>query len=213
MIHSKYREPLPSLVLYHALKWSVVSPLFHTYWRGRIIGAERVPQKNPLIIVCNHASYFDPPIISSAVGRPVAYMAKEELFHVPGLKQAIQAYGAYPVKRGAGDRGALKSALQALEDGWIVGIFLEGTRTSDARIHKPKLGAALIAAQAQVPLLPVSLWGTQKILPKGNLPRSTPVTVRIGQLMNPPRSTHREDLQAITDKCAKEINQMHALGR
>jgi 1-acyl-sn-glycerol-3-phosphate acyltransferase len=205
----KIREPLPSLILYHLLKWSVVSPLLHTYFRGQIEGAENVPQKGPFIVVSNHCSYFDPPILSCAMGRPVAYMAKEELFKIPALKQAIQLYGAYPVKRGKSDRGAIQSALKALQEGWAVGIFLQGTRTSDGRIINPKLGAALIAAKARVPLLPVSLLGTGKILRKGSpLPRSVTVTVRIGSLIEPPRSIQRECLQAVTDQCAKTINQM-----
>jgi len=188
--------------------------MLHAYFRGRIYGAENVPQKGPLLIVSNHASDFDPPLLSNCVGRPVAFMAKEELFRIPVLKQAIELYGAYPVKRGAADRNAIRAALNSLNTGWAVGIFLQGTRTTDARIDDPKLGAALIAAKANVPLLPVSLWGTEKIFRKGStVPRRVPVTVRIGELIAPPTSTDREELQAVTQKCADEINAMHALGR
>lgn len=209
----KSREPISSLLLYHLFKWSVISPVLHTYFRGRIYGVEKVPQKGPLVIVSNHASYFDPPILAIAVGRPVAYMAKEELFKIPLFKQAIALYGAYPVKRGTGDRGAFRAALNSLHNGWAVGIFLEGTRTSDGRVTNPKLGAAMIAAKAQVPLLPVSLWGTEKILRKGSpLPRPVPLTIRIGELINPPNSTKRDALQQVTDKCTQVINQMHDLG-
>jgi 1-acyl-sn-glycerol-3-phosphate acyltransferase len=208
------REPFASLVLYRLFKWSVVSPLLHAYFKGRVYGAENVPQTGPLLVVSNHGSYFDPPLLSCAVKRPVAYMAKEELFQVPILKQAIKLYGAYPVKRGAGDRGALRAALQALNEGWLVGVFLEGTRTPDARIHDPKLGAAMIAAKAQVPLLPISLWGTQKILRKASpFPRSVPVTIRIDKPIAPPQSIQREELVAITQKCAAIINALHDLGR
>jgi 1-acyl-sn-glycerol-3-phosphate acyltransferase len=214
MNHQRIREPLPSLLLYHLFKWSFVSPLLHAYFRGRVYGAEKVPQTGPLIVVSNHGSYFDPPILSCCLRRPVAYMAKEELFRVPLLKQAIQAYGAYPVKRGAGDRGAIKAAMAALREGWVVGIFLEGTRTPDARILHPKLGAAMIAAKSRVPLLPVSLWGTEKILHKGSsVPRRVPITVRIGDLMPPPLTGRREELQELTEKCAATINALHALGR
>jgi 1-acyl-sn-glycerol-3-phosphate acyltransferase len=210
----KKREPFASLVLYHLFKWSVVSPLLNAYFRGKVYGEEKVPQQGPLIIVSNHGSYFDPPILSCAVRRPVAYMAKEELFRIPLLKQGIEMYGAYPVKRGAGDRGALRAAIKALQDGWTVGIFLEGTRTTDGRIRHPKLGAALISAKTQVHILPVSLWGTEKILRKGSMiPHSVPVTIRIGDLIEPPRSSNREELEAITEKCATLINKMHAKGR
>lgn len=211
---TKTREPFASLVLYHAFKWSVVSPVLHLYLRGRVYGAENVPQKGPLVVVSNHASDFDPPILSCAMSRPVAYMAKEELFRVPVLKQAIELYGAYPVKRGAADRSAIRSALKCLSEGWAVGVFLEGTRTPDARIANPKLGAALIAGKAKVPLLPVSLWGTEAIFKKGSpVPRSSPVTVRIGQLIDAPTSTDREELERVTQQCANAIHALHDLGR
>ncbi len=208
------REPVASLVLYHIFKWSVVSPMLHAYFRGRIYGAENVPQEKPLVVVCNHASYFDPPIVSSCLRRPVAFMAKEELFHIPILKQGIKLYGAYPVKREAADISAIRSALNCLIDGWAVGLYLQGTRTPDARILDPKPGAAWIAAKAKAPILPVSLWGTQEILAKGSpIPRPVPITVRIGQAIDAPTSTKREELEAVTQHCAEVINAMHDLGR
>jgi 1-acyl-sn-glycerol-3-phosphate acyltransferase len=192
----------------------VVSPLFHTYFRGKIYGAEKVPQSGALIVVSNHASDFDPPLLSNSLRRPVAFMAKEELFKVPVLRQIIKLYGAYPVKRGKSDRSSIRAAISALNNGWIAGIFLEGTRTADAKINNPKLGAALISAKTQVPLIPVSLWGTEKIIKKDSIfPRPVPVTIRIGDLISPPQSTQREDLQAVTNHCAEVINQMHEIGR
>lgn len=202
------------MVLYHLLKWSLVSPALHTYFRGHIHGAAKVPQTGGAIAVCNHASYFDPPIISNCLGRPVAFMAKEELFKVPVLKQGIELYGAYPVKRSTGDRAALRAALKAIENGWIAAIFLEGRRTKNAKITDPKLGAAWIAAKAQVPLIPVSLWGTEKILTSGfPVPKPVPITIRIGSPINPPQSTNKEDLKVVTEKCAMVINALYDLKR
>lgn len=210
----RHREPLVSLALYHLLKWSVVSPILHIYFRGKIYGAEKVPKSGGLIAVSNHASYFDPPIISNCVGRPVAFMAKEELFKVPVFKQGIKLYGAYPVKRSTGDRAALRSAIQAIQDGWIAAIFLQGTRTKDARIDDPKFGAAWIAAKAQVPLLPVSLWGTEQIFKTGSsFPQPVPLTIRIGDIIAPPQSTHKDELRSVTNQCALVINSLHDLGR
>jgi 1-acyl-sn-glycerol-3-phosphate acyltransferase len=208
------REPVASLVLYHLFKWSVVSPMFHTYFRGRILGAEKVPRQGPLIVVSNHASDFDPPLLSNCIRRPVSYMAKEELFQVPVLKQAIKLYGAYPVKRGSPDRSAIRAALTSLENGWAVGIFITGTRTPDGRVTDPKLGAAMIAAKAQVPLLPVSLWGSDRIFQKGSaVPRPVPITVRVSDLILPPATSKRENLEAVTQQCTDIINGMLDLGR
>ncbi len=210
----KLREPVTSFYLYRGLKWSVVNPILHFYLSGKIYGIENVPVKGPVIAVSNHASYFDPPFLSVSLRRPVAFMAKEELFKVPVLADLIRLYGAYPVKRGSGDRGAIRAALNALTEGWIVGVFLEGTRTSNGRINQPKLGAAMIAAKSQTPLLPVSLWGTEKILKKGSsIPQRVPVTLRIGELIPPPISGKREELERVTQECQRQINALHDLGR
>ena len=208
------REPFISLALYHLFKWSVVSPVLHGYLRGKIYGAKKVPMEGPVIVIANHASNLDPPILSNCVRRPVSFMAKESLFQVPLLAPAIRAYGAYPVKRGSAARSAIREAMKQLEQGWAVGIFLQGVRTPDGRISSPKLGAALIAAKAQVPLLPVCLWGTEKILKKGaSVPRPAPVTVRIGELIPPPTTKDKDTLREITQRCADEIHALHDLGR
>jgi 1-acyl-sn-glycerol-3-phosphate acyltransferase len=211
---TREREPLISLALYHLFKWSVVSPMLHVYFQGRIYGAENVPRVGPLVLVSNHASDFDPVLVASCVRRPVAYMAKQELFKVPVLSTLIRLYGAFPVNRGAADRSAIRAALNSIEAGWATGVFLQGTRTPDGRITEPKLGAALIAQKAQVPLLPICMWGTEKIVSKGQyLPKRTPITVRIGELIAPPKAGDRTELLAVTQRCADAINSLHDLGR
>lgn len=211
----RQREPALNLFFYYAFKWLAVSPAFHGLYAGKIYGAQNVPRSGPAILVSNHASNFDPPFISHCAGRPVAYMAKEELFRIPLLKQAIQIYGAYPVKRGGMVRQSLEAAQQALDRGWLVGIFPNGTRTADGRIHKPQLGAAAIAAKAQVPLIPMALWGSEAIQPKGQtLPRvGCPVTARIGKPIDPPQSSDRDELQRKMEECVEAIHALLDLGR
>lgn len=200
---------------YWLLKWLVINPLFRGLYLGHTYGQDRVPRQGSLIIVSNHASHFDPPLLSNAVRRPVAFMAKEELFQVPVLKQAIRLYGAYPVKRGGSDRSALRATETALAQGWAVGIFLNGTRTPDGRIPHPHLGAALIAARTQTPLLPVALWGTERVLPKGSKwPRLLcPISVRIGELIPPPASSDRGELQQVTEVCVAAVHSLLDQGR
>ncbi len=188
--------------------------MLRLYFRGQIYGADNVPKTGSVVVVSNHSSFFDPPIISNCVGRPVAYMAKEELFKIPVFNKAIELYGAYPVSRGSADRTAIRAALKYLEDGWAVGVFLQGTRTPDGRITDPKRGAALIAAKAKAPLLPVCVWGSQAIMPRGAVtPRPVPVTVRIGELIHPPDTADKQELETVTQKCVTAINALHDLGR
>jgi 1-acyl-sn-glycerol-3-phosphate acyltransferase len=211
---SRSRESLISFLLYHAFKDPFINPFFYLYLRGRIYGTEHIPRSKGFVVVSNHGSNFDPPLLSAAVERPVAYMAKEELFQIPLLKAAIELYGAYPVKRGAVDRNTIKAALAYLEKGWGVGIFLSGTRTPDGKVIDAKPGAALIAAKAQVPLLPVSLWGTHLLEQPGKkFPQSTPISIRIGELILPPTSTKRGELDRVTELCTTKINALHDLGR
>lgn len=210
---TKNREPVESLILYRLLKWSVIVPILRFYFRCRVYGQENVPLEGPLVVVSNHASDLDPPIVSVCMRRPLAFMAKEELFQVPFLKEFISLYGAYPVKRGSADRSAIRSALNSLAEGWAAGIFLQGTRTPDGRITEPKLGAALIAAKAKVPLLPVSVWGTHAVERQGIIANSVPITVRIGEIIPSPESTNKKELEAVSQKCADIINKMHDLGR
>ncbi|MEA5420764.1 lysophospholipid acyltransferase family protein [Spirulina sp. CCNP1310] len=208
------REPLISLALYSGLKWSIIAPVFNTYFRGRIHNVERVPRSGPLIVVANHASHFDPPLLATALQRPVAFMAKEELFKIPVFGPGIALYGAYPVNRKSADRSAIKSAIKSSHQGWAVGIFVQGTRTPDGRVTEPKLGAAMLAAKLNAPLLPASLWGTEKILVKGSAwPQSVPVTIRVGEVLPPPASSKRADLEATTALCTEKINALHGLGR
>ena len=195
--------------IYHLTNNFIVKPVFFGYFRGKVIGRDKVPLQGKLIVVSNHASVFDPPLISAAIPRPVSYMAKQELFEVKGLSQLITSLGAYPVNRARFDRRAIRQAVSRLEEGWATGIFLEGTRTPDARIHEPKLGAALIAAKAKAPLLPVCLCGTEKILSQGKkFPKYVPITIKIGDLIPAPASNKKEELEKTSQICADAINQL-----
>jgi 1-acyl-sn-glycerol-3-phosphate acyltransferase len=211
---TREREPLVNLLMYHAFKWSIVSPVFHTYWQGRVYGANNVPKKGPFLVVSNHASNYDPLILSCAMGRPMAYMAKAELFKVPVLNTAVRLYGAYPVKRGQTGSSSIKSALEYLANGWGAAVFLDGTRTPTGRILQPKSGAALVAAKAQVPVLMASLWGAERIESNGKTwPAQVPITLRIGEPQPPPASTKRDVLDECTALWAEKIEKMLDLGR
>ena len=139
-------SPRPSLS-YLAISFLLVFPIFRWLLRGRTAGNAKVPPQGALVVVANHGSHLDPPLLGHALGRPVAFMAKEELFRVPLLGPIIRACGAYPVARGASDREAIRVACQRLGQGWATGVFLDGTRQRNGRVNAPQHGAALLAAR------------------------------------------------------------------
>jgi 1-acyl-sn-glycerol-3-phosphate acyltransferase len=200
------RTPRPSLT-YRLISYLLVFPVFRLLFRGRTAGNANVPMEGALVVVANHGSHLDPPLLGHALGRPVAFMAKAELFKVPLLGPIIRACGAYPVARGASDREAIRTATDRLEEGWATGVFIDGTRQSDGRVNHPQAGAALLAARAGVPLLPVAIINSHRALgPGGTGIRLVPVHIRIGTPIPPPASRRRADLDAATQAVQLQIN-------
>jgi 1-acyl-sn-glycerol-3-phosphate acyltransferase len=203
-----FDRPEPNLA-YLIIRNLLVVPLHRLLFRGRNSGRERVPRRGGLVVVANHGSHLDPPLLGQAIGRPVAFMAKAELFRVPGLGPLIRALGAYPVVRGGSDREAIRIASDRLAQGWAVGVFLDGTRQRDGRVHDPQPGAALLAARAGVPLLPVAILGSHRALGSGQrLLRPAQIHIRIGTLIDPPASRRRPDLDATTRLAQEQINRL-----
>ena len=181
--------------------------MFRILFRGRVIGRRNVPMQGSLVVVANHGSHFDPPLLGHALGRPVAFMAKEELFRVPLLGPLIRALAAYPVKRGASDREAIRTATARLNEGWATGVFLDGTRQADGRINQPMPGAALLAARSGSPLLPVAIINSHRALGTGqSMPRLVPIQIRIGEPVPAPASRRKPDLEATTVELQRRIN-------
>jgi 1-acyl-sn-glycerol-3-phosphate acyltransferase len=206
------RTPRPSLT-YRLISYLLVFPVYRLLFRGRTAGNGNVPMEGALVVVANHGSDLDPPLLGHALGRPVAFMAKAELFRVPLLGPIIRACGAYPVARGGGDREAIRVATDRLLEGWATGVFLDGTRQRNGRVNAPLAGAALLAARAGAPLLPVAIVNSHRALgPGGQGLRLVPVHIRIGTPIPPPPSRRRPDLDAATAACQQQINALLAQG-
>ena len=200
------KAPRPSLT-YRLVSGLLVFPVFRMLFRGRTRGNDHVPMDGPLVVVANHGSHLDPPLLGHALGRPVSFMAKAELFRIPVLGHVIRACGAYPVKRGASDREAIRIATARLNEGWAIGVFLDGTRQSDGRVNQPMPGAALLAARSGAPLLPVAILNSHRALGTGrNLPRLVKLEMRIGEPIPAPSSRRKPDLEATTRELQRRIN-------
>ncbi len=136
------------------------------FGRWQVIGCENIPAKGGVLLCGNHVSYIDPPALGSASTRPVHFMAKEPLFRVPVLGLLIRLVGAFPVRQHTADRNALRRAVELLQSGEVVGMFPEGTRNPDPmHLMPPQPGVGMIALKAQVPVIPVALINTEKLLP------------------------------------------------
>jgi CMP/dCMP kinase len=152
-------------------------------YRIDIRGRELVP-KGPHILASNHRAGIDPPILGVFSPGTVAFLAKAELFAIPGLRQLIQGLYAIPLRRGHFDKRALEAALLALRRGLTVAVFPEGTRVRDPRLARPRRGVALLARRAQVPVVPVCLQGTDH--PWRAALRLAPIRIRYGSPVAPP---------------------------
>lgn len=187
----------------YRIGWTALKLLLHLCFRVRVEGAENVPMSGPLIICSNHLSNWDIPAVGCSTRRPLSPMAKEELFRIPLLGWLIRKVGAFPVKRGAGDRAALRTAIGVLKDGKALLLFPEGTRSHTSRLGKGKPGVAFIAAHARTVLVPAGVSSRYRLF--------GPVTVRFGPPLDLSRYYEAKldsvDLEHIT----QEI--MDAIGR
>jgi len=199
--------PWGARMSYWLLRTLVVNPLFHLAFHGRVEGEPPAYRGEPYVVVANHGSDLDPPLLSCAMGRPVAFMAKQELFHVPVLAPLIRGLGAVPVRRGHVDRRALDRCLAQLQRGWLVGVFLDGTRRATGMVEHPRLGAALLAQRSGCPLLPVAILNSHRVLPSGSRGiRLAPIIIRIGTPIPAPINRDRQALEITSQQCATVIN-------
>ena len=152
--------------------------LFRIFNRWEVRGREHVPTSGGVLLIANHTSYADPPIVGTACPRPVHFMAKAELFRIPVLAGLIRRTHAFPVQRGAGDRAALRRAVHLLREGKVLLIFPEGTRSPDGRLMELEIGAAFIALSGRAQVVPTAIVGADHLLPRGK-PILLPAKLRV----------------------------------
>jgi 1-acyl-sn-glycerol-3-phosphate acyltransferase len=165
-------------VIYWALR-AILLPAFLVYFRMQRIGREHLPRSGPLLLASNHRSFLDPFLIGMLVRRPVYYFAKRELFEKRWQAWILNALGAFPVDRGAGDRDAMDTARAILARGDCVVVFPEGTRVRPGPLGRPRRGIGRLALESGAPVAPVAVIGTEDIR-RGWRIRPRKVRVRVG---------------------------------
>jgi 1-acyl-sn-glycerol-3-phosphate acyltransferase len=197
-------------VLYQLLKPLAVA-LMRVLFRLEGHGREHVPATGPVLLVSNHSSLLDPPLIGGTCPRPLTFLAKAELFRIPLFGRFIAALHARPVRREGTDARALKDALRVLEEGRALLVFPEGTRGPEGVLREAKPGAGMLAALSGAPVVPVHISGTGRALPRGAvLPRPVKVVVRFGP---PLRFARGEGGPAREQYRAATAAMMEAIGR
>ena len=168
--------------------------------RWDVQGREKLPASGGIVLVANHTSYWDPVAVVCAFNRKVHFMAKAELFNIPLLCNVMKIAGSFPVRRDISDRTAIRTAVKLLEEGEVVGVFPEGTRSHTGELLKPNLGAALIAARAGVPMIPVGVIGTRGVFGR--------IKVRVGYPIDicKPGKCSKADLEKASDLIMEQIN-------
>jgi 1-acyl-sn-glycerol-3-phosphate acyltransferase len=158
---------------------AILVPFFLVYFRMQRVGREHLPRSGPLLLASNHRSFLDPFVIGTLVRRPVYYMAKRELFEKRGQAWILNALGAFPVDRGAGDGDAMETARAILARGDCVVIFPEGTRTRPGPLGQPRRGIGRLALETGAPVAPVAVIGSDAVR-RGWRIRPRKVSLRVG---------------------------------
>lgn len=148
--------------------------------KWKVTGRKNIPVRGPVILAPNHISDVDPPFVGLSLFRPLWFMAKRELFSIPVLGPFMHFAQAFPVVRDAPDRASLKRAEELLRAGQVVVVFPEGRLSQDGELQPLLPGVALLALRAGVPVIPVGIAGTNRLLPYGaTVPRPTLAPVRV----------------------------------
>ncbi|MER5847635.1 lysophospholipid acyltransferase family protein [Streptomyces sp. NPDC002012] len=199
-------------MFYYVLKYVILGPLLRLFFRPRIEGLEHIPEDGAAIVAGNHLSFSDHFLMPAILKRRITFLAKAEYFTGPGVKGRLTAaffhsIGQIPVDRSGKDAGqaAIREGLGVLSRGELLGIYPEGTRSHDGRLYKGKVGVAVMAIRAQVPVVPCAMVGTFEIQPPGQVvPRVKRVTIRFGEPLDFSRYAGLENqkaaIRAVTDE-------------
>ena len=181
--------------------YSIVHALLILLYRGltrlRVAGLENVPREGPLLVIANHLSLADPPLVGISLERRISIMAKQELFRFSPFGYFLGELSAFPVHRGKLDLKAMRQVYQLLESGAALLVFPEGSRSRTGKMNPAFMGAAQIAVRANVPILPVAVSGTEALERPLGLLRRPEIKLNIGQPFHLPKVDGRASRQEL----------------
>jgi 1-acyl-sn-glycerol-3-phosphate acyltransferase len=167
--------------VFYALVRGIVLVVARLVFRLEGRGREHVPRTGAALIISNHTSFLDPPLVGAAAPRELHYLAKAELFSIPLLGWLVARLNSHPVKREGSDPAAIRTALRLLEAGHAVLVFPEGTRGEEGTLREAKTGAGMLAVLSRAPVVPAYVQGSGRVLPRGRwVPRWARIRVSFG---------------------------------
>ncbi|MCO7176765.1 lysophospholipid acyltransferase family protein [Sporolactobacillus kofuensis] len=183
----------------------IVNVIYHVLFKITVIGSENIPEQGGVLICSNHMSNFDPPFVGVSMKRKLSFLAKAELFKIPLIGWIFWHLRAFPVRRGAGDRGAIRTALELLRDGHVLLMFPEGHRNLEhSRMKKGLSGAGFFALKTDAVVVPCAIIGTYKFRSKMKIIFGTPIdtTIMKDQRLKSSEATTvvMEHIQALLDE-------------
>ena len=185
--------------------------LFSGLFYLRLKGCGHIPLEGGVLLVSNHRSYLDPIVLTFVTRRRVNFMAKEELFRNPVFGYIIRKFGAFPLKRASFDRWAFVHAVELLRDGKVLAMFCEGTRSKSGHMGKLREGPLRVARRAGVPIAPVVIQGTGRVLPRGSrFPRMGTISVAVGNLLSTDELEEGEKIGVLVDRLRTEMIKLGA---
>ncbi len=207
-------------MFYWFMKHIVAGPLLKALFRPWVIGAENVPRTGGVILASNHLSVIDSIFLPLYLDRRISFLAKSEYFTGTGLKgwatrMFMRATGQLPIDRSGGkaSEASLNTGLAVLGQGELLGIYPEGTRSPDARMYRGRTGVARMVLEAGVPIVPVAMIDTEKVMPIGTtLPKLRRPGIIIGEPLDFSRFDGLEGdrfvLRSVTDELMYELNRL-----
>jgi 1-acyl-sn-glycerol-3-phosphate acyltransferase len=190
-------------MLYELLRF-IFTMYFRAFHSLEITGKEHIPADGPVILCANHSSYFDSMLVGLCTGRKVRFIIYDVFYHHRLLGPFIRAMNSIPVRADGINKEALKKSLAVLKGGGVIGIFPEGRLTRTGLIGPAELGAALLAAAGNAPIVPITISGAYSVYPKGSsIPKlSGKITVMVHSPVKIEQTRRREEgyLQNVTDQ-------------